>query len=171
MCNLISYILICRHKRAGPSWCVLNEWSCKRNAAFVSVTNSVCSSTVWNSGNSIRVNIVLIAAGKIAAAVVAHSLNVYAFVAGSRVAVVNPEEGTDFHLFTRLLENLHFVCIKENNFGRTKLVVILVAKIYVSKVFKRNTVGSVFLTNLEWSSAKLVAGSINTSRLSKSAWK
>ena len=162
MCNLISDILICRHEGTRPGWCVLNKWTCKRNAAFVCITYGVGSSTVRNSGDSIRVNIVLVAACKITAAVVAHCFNVYALVAGSRVAVVNPEEGTDLHFLTRLLENFHLISIKENNFCRTELMMIRIAQVHVCIVFKACTVSAVLVTDFNWSTAKLVAGSVDS---------
>ena len=114
--------------------------------------------------------VVLIALGEEFTAVVAHCLYVYSFVAGGWVAVVNPQEGTDFHFFLRLLQDFVAVGGHEYDFGRPQLVQILISQIDVGKALETETVSEnrafhvLFDANLERSAAHLVTGAVNSFR-------
>ncbi len=83
---------------------------------------------------------VLVALCEVFTAVVAHSFYVYAFIACGRVAVVNPQERTDFHFFLRLLQDFVAVGGNINDFCRSEFVFVRVAEVHVGKVFKGKAV-------------------------------
>ena len=163
MGNKVALFLVCRHKRTWPCRCIFNERPCKRNSSFICVAYGMCGSRIRNAGSAVRMNIcVFVAAGKEFSAVISHCFNVNAFVAGSRVTVVNPKESTDFHFFARFLKHLIRIWSYKNNFCRSKLMFIFIAKIDICKTFKRKTVSAVFFTNLKRCTSKFVPGTVNS---------
>ena len=92
---------------------------------------------IRNACRTVRMNVVImVTAGKIFSAVIAHGFYVYALIAGRRIAVINPQEGTDFHFFLRLLQNLIPVSSHIDNLCRSQFMFITIAKIQIGKTFK-----------------------------------
>ena len=117
-CNEVTLVLIGRHKRSGPGWCIFNEWSCVRNAGFIGVSDGMGNAGIRNTGYNVRVHGIAVSLCKHASTSVAHLLYIYTFIRGCRISVVNPEERTDLHFLSRLNQSFDFVCCYEYDFSR-----------------------------------------------------
>ena len=95
----ISLVLACRHEGTRPGWRIFNERTGKWDAGFIGIADGMCDTGVRNACNQIRFGV--IASGKHFSAGIAHGLHIDSLIGGGRIAVVNPEEGTDFHLLPR----------------------------------------------------------------------
>ena len=138
--NKVTLVLIGRHKRSGPGWCIFNEWSCVRNAGFIGVSDGMGNAGIRNTGYNVRVHGIAVSLCKHASTAVAHLLYIYTFIRGCRISVVNPEEGTDLHFLSGLNQSFDFVCCYEYDLSGAKFFIIFVSKVDIGMTFKGNTV-------------------------------
>ena len=110
--NQIPLTLNRRHKGTRPGRRILNEWSGKWHTRLVCITHCVRRAGIRNTGNNIRLHIVPLR--HLGSAVVAHLLHADPFVGAGRIAVIDPEESTDFHLLSRLHQR-HTVGIRQHH--------------------------------------------------------
>ena len=102
-----SLTLVRRHKGTRPGRCIFNERTGERNAGFIGISDSMCDTGVWDTGYDIRIYFSFISFCQQCTAVITHFFYVYAFVTGSRITIVNPQERTDFHFLARRNERFH----------------------------------------------------------------
>ena len=96
------------HEGPGPGGGVFDEGAGKGDFRLVGVTHRVGDAGVRDAGHNVGADVIfLIPAGQEASALVAHLLHVDPLVGGGGIAVVDPEEGADFHLLPGGTEYFH----------------------------------------------------------------
>ena len=115
---------------------------------------------VWYAGDDIRFDIVTFC--QICSAVVAHFFYADSLVRAGRVAIINPEKSTDFHLFSRSHQCFYTFRCHDVNLARSQFFVVLISQILVSKGFKGEAVSVVFFSNDKRGASVFVARRINS---------
>ena len=112
--------------------------------------------------NEIRVDIASrITFGKHGTAVIPHLLDINSLVGRGRVTIVNPQEGTDLHLFLWRHEHLDALRRNKVNLTRSEFMVIRVTQVQICKIFKGCAVRSLFLSNNKRGAAFFIARSVD----------
>ena len=119
-CNFIPHGLAGWHKASRPSWRILNKRSCKRNAAAVCIADGVRNAGIRHTAHIIDI-------GQFSVFDIrfrhdfpvsgTHHFDVDPFIARIRIAVICPQECTDFHFVCSFLQNLIAILCELEDFA------------------------------------------------------
>ena len=98
------------------------------------------------------------------AAFITHLLYIHTLVGGGRIAVVYPEERTDFHFVAGLLKDFNTFRSQIYDLCRSQFLVGMVTQVDEGKALKRSAERAFFLSDDQRGSAKTVAGRIDSLR-------
>ena len=143
--NQVALALHGRHERAGPGWRVFDKRSGVGNAGGIGITDGMRRTGIRHAGHNIGPDAACVPSGESGAAVIAHLFHADTLVGGGRIAVVNPEEGTDPHFFAGSRQCLNAVGRHDHDFPRAQIPQGGVAQIQIGKALKGQTIG-VFLS-------------------------
>ena len=107
--NPIPHGLVCRHKASGPGGRIFDKRSCKGNAAPVCVTNGMGHTGIRDAANIVHLRqpaVFHIVFRHDLPVPGSHDFYIDSLIACSGIAIVRPQEGTDFFLFRTGTENL-----------------------------------------------------------------
>jgi len=116
-----------RHKRTRPCRCIFDERSGERNTGFIGISDGMSKTGIGNTCNGVRFHSVALC--QFSTAVVAHLFYTDALIGRSRIAVVNPEERTYFHVFATAGKCFGADRSDDNHFARSQFFVILILTI------------------------------------------
>ena len=165
LCDEIALVLDGRHEGARPGRRVLDEGTRKRDTGLIRIADSVCGAGIRDTGD--RVNLVvghMVALCELLAAAHAHGFDGYTLVGRRRIAVVDPEEGADAHLFAGGGERRDTLRRHHGDFAGAELAEILVAEVQIGEALERSAEALVLSADDDRCSAELVAGQVNALR-------
>ena len=94
----------------------------------------MCRTGIWNTRNDIRLDI--IPSCKKLPTAIPHLLDIHTLVSRRWISIVDPEEGTDLHLFTRQNQSLQCIARHHGNLARSKLPVSRITEIQERKALE-----------------------------------
>ena len=157
----ISLALLGRHKRSWPCGRIFNKRTGKRHTRAVSIADGMCNTGIRYSCNQIRIHFSGISSCQNITAFVTHFLYIYSLISGGWISIIYPEERTDSHLVSWLLQNLCALRGDKINLSRSQLFQVFIAKINVGMTFKRSTTCIFLFADYKRSSSITVACCVN----------
>ena len=154
-----------RHKGARPGGRVLDERARIGDAGFICVADRVRDAGIRDAGDRIGADVVaLVALCEQAAAAVAHFFDADALVGGGRIAVIDPQEGADLHLFARGDERADVFGIEHDDLTRPELAVILIPEVEVGEAFEARAEAVRLFAEDDRCAAELIARGVDALR-------
>ena len=153
--------LVRGHEAPGPGGRILDKGPGEGHAALVGVANGVGGAGVRNAAHIVQVlgnAVFFVGLGHDPAIAIAHDLYVLALVAGGRIAVVGPKEGTDLFLVSGRGKHRVSVGGKLHHLSGAQFPVVFVAQLLTGVVLKGNTAAVGVLFQDDGDPAQLVPG-------------
>ena len=122
----------------------------------------MCRSRIWNTRNDIRLDI--IPSCKKLPTAIPHLLDIHTLVSRRWISIVDPEEGTDLHLFTRQNQSLQCIARHHGNLARSKLPVSRITEIQERKALEGCTECAILLTNDDRRSSVFISCKVDALR-------
>ena len=110
------------------------------------------------------IRLYMITLRKLGATLITHFFNTDSFVRGRRISIIYPQEGTDFHVFSRLYQRPHTFRCHHCNLSRSQFAYRLVPQVQISKTFKGDTICSFLFAHGHRSTSHLISGRIDSLR-------
>ena len=123
----LPHLLIRRGEAAGPGRRIFDKPAFIGDSFAGGVSERHTDTRIWNAGYKIGFDFVVFT--HLNAAIVTHLIDILALVFTNRIAVVNPQEGADLHLFARFAQLGIAVGRHLQNFSRADKVIDIVSEI------------------------------------------
>ena len=156
-----------RHEGAGPRGRIFDEGTGEGNAGFIGIPDGMRCTGIRHTGYGVRMYVrrfLHIPTGQCGAAAIAHFLHADSLVRGGRISVIDPQEGTDFHVLTGLYQGTDAFGGDDGDLAGTQFPIFLISQIQERKTFKGGAEGIVFFADDDGSTSHLIPGGIETLR-------
>ena len=153
--------LVTGRERTAPGGGVFHIGSGKGCVALIGIADGVGNAGIRNAGHIVHFRVGAIGhfvTGHDLTVAIAHDFHIHAFVIGVGIAIIGPQEATDFHLFTGRREGLVAVFGHLYDLLGAKLVQVLVTQLVISKGFKRHAAAIGIFAHMHRQAAPLVTG-------------
>ena len=159
-CDQIPAALYGGHERAGPGGGVFDKGTGEGNTGSVGIADCMSNTGIRYTGHGVRMCVIPLC--KQSTAGITHLFHADAFIGGRRVAVIDPQEGTDLHILAGLYQCYHAFGGNHGDFAGAQILFVGVFQIQIGKALKGNAIAAVLFAYGNRSAAQLVTGSQNS---------